>query len=59
LGVPPEYCVAVEDSPNGIKSAYAAGMMPVMVPDQIQPGDEIKKLLFRLCPTLEDLKSFL
>ena len=59
LGVPPEKCVAVEDSPNGIKSVYAAGMMPVMVPDQIQPGDEIKKLLFRLCPTLEDLKSFL
>lgn len=57
LGLEPEVCVAVEDSPNGIKSAKDAGMMPVMVPDQIQPTEEIKGMLFRLFESLEDLKT--
>ena len=26
LGVPPEECLAIEDSVNGVKAAYAAGM---------------------------------
>ena len=33
IGEDPADCVAVEDSPNGIRAAYAAGCRPVMVPD--------------------------
>jgi beta-phosphoglucomutase-like phosphatase (HAD superfamily) len=33
LGVPPEECVAVEDSGAGIRSAHAAGMQIVAVPN--------------------------
>lgn len=40
----PSNCYALEDSPNGIKSANAAGMVPIMIPDLIEPDDEIKKL---------------
>ena len=29
LGVPPETCVAIEDSPNGLKAAHAAGMKSI------------------------------
>ncbi|MBO7639986.1 MAG: HAD family phosphatase [Treponema sp.] len=54
-----ENCIAVEDSPNGIRSAHAAGLKPVMVPDQIQPDEEIKKLLYRLCTSLNELRDFL
>lgn len=32
LGAEPAEAMAVEDSPNGIRSAYRAGMKPVMVP---------------------------
>ncbi|GAB3905421.1 hexitol phosphatase HxpB [Larkinella knui] len=32
LGVEPRFCVAFEDSGNGLKSAHAAGMMTVAVP---------------------------
>lgn len=33
LGVPPERCLAIEDSPNGVVSARAAGMTCIVVPD--------------------------
>ena len=41
LGLNPEECAAFEDSINGIKSAFAAKMITVMVPDFLQPDDEI------------------
>jgi len=44
LSVLPKETYAIEDSPNGIRSAYHAGMMPVMVPDLITPTDEIRNL---------------
>lgn len=43
LGVPAKEAVAIEDSFNGIRSAYAAGMLPVMVPDLIGPDEEMKE----------------
>jgi sugar-phosphatase len=37
LGVPPAHCLAIEDSPNGVVAAKAAGMRCIAVPD---PGTE-------------------
>lgn len=37
LGVSPERCAAIEDSPNGLLSAKRAGMVPIMIPDLIPP----------------------
>ena len=40
LGVSPEYCLAFEDSPNGVLSAKAAGMKCIAVPDSSVREDE-------------------
>ena len=45
LNVNPEECYALEDSPNGIRSAKSAGMKVIMVPDMIKPTEDIKSLL--------------
>ncbi len=37
IGVAPESCLAIEDSPAGIEAAWRAGCMAVIVPDQDQP----------------------
>ena len=59
LGFAPKNCAAVEDSPNGIRSAYRAGMKCIMVPDQVQPDEELKCLLWKCCPSLAQLEEFL
>jgi HAD superfamily hydrolase (TIGR01509 family) len=41
LGVPPEDCIAFEDSENGARAAQAAGVRVVIVPDLKPPSDEV------------------
>jgi len=45
LDVIPSECLALEDSPNGIKSAFSAQLKPVMIPDLIEPTEEILGIL--------------
>lgn len=54
IGVLPKDCIALEDSINGIKSAYSAGTKPIMVPDMLEPTEEIKPMLFALCKDLDE-----
>lgn len=59
LGLPPENCLALEDSPAGILSAYRAGCMPIMVPDQDQPDEKTREILFARADSLADIISLL
>ena len=59
LGLEPSACAAVEDSPNGIRSAAAAGLLPIMVPDRMEPGEDIKKLCFKVGKPLSFLRDFM
>ena len=52
-------CIAVEDSPNGIKSAYSAKLPVIMIPDTVQPSDDIKPLCHNIFTSLEELKTIL
>jgi DNA helicase-2/ATP-dependent DNA helicase PcrA len=58
-GCLPEECMAVEDSPNGVLSAYRAGCRVVMVPDQTQPDEELQKLLYAKADSLLEIQNFL
>lgn len=55
LQLQPENCMALEDSPNGILSAYRAGCVPVMVPDLDLPKEETKKLLYAQVADLSEV----
>ena len=44
LQIDPHLCLALEDSYNGVRSAAAAGMMTIMVPDLLEATDEIRGL---------------
>lgn len=55
LALRPEECLALEDSPTGILSAYRAGCLAVMVPDLDQPDHETMKLLYAKADSLPDV----
>lgn len=58
LGLPPGECLAVEDSPNGVLSAYRAGCPVIMVPDQTGP-EELTEYLYACVDSLADITDFL
>lgn len=55
LGLSPQECLALEDSPTGILSASRAGCFPVMIPDQDQPTEETEALLFAKADQLDQV----
>lgn len=55
LGLKPEECMAVEDSSNGVLSAYRAGCKVVMVPDQTEADEELKQYLYAVANSLEEV----
>lgn len=59
LGVRPQECFAIEDSPNGIRAAHWAGMKPIMVPDMITPNDEMKSITRWIFKDLLQVQAFL
>lgn len=59
LDVEPRMAIAVEDSYNGIRSAKRAGMVPVMVPDMVQPDEEMRSLAHKICKDLFEVKNWI
>jgi HAD superfamily hydrolase (TIGR01509 family) len=57
LAVEPELCLAIEDSHHGVRSANAAGMMTIMVPDLLPPIDEIRALCIHVASDLHEVRK--
>ena len=55
IGEAPGDCLAIEDSPNGVRSAVSAGIKTVMVPDLSQPDEETAGMIVAKADTLYDV----
>lgn len=53
LALAPQECIALEDSPNGITSAFRAGCKTIMIPDLTQPDKKLSEMLFAKCESLD------
>lgn len=59
IHVRPEDAIALEDAPAGVRSAYAAGLKVIVIPDLVQPSKEILELTYQKFDTLNDVISLL
>lgn len=56
LGARPEECFAVEDSPNGVMSAYLAGCKVIYVPDQTPMEERLEKYVYAVVENLSEIQ---
>ncbi len=59
LLIKPEDALIIEDSYNGIRAAYRAGATPIMVPDMVQPDEEMRKLSYKIFKDLLEVRDWL
>jgi HAD superfamily hydrolase (TIGR01509 family) len=59
LGAPPQRCLAIEDSPTGLRSAAAAGAMTIVAPDLLEPSVEDRALCLAVVASLDEALDLL
>lgn len=56
LGVKPQHCLVIEDSPSGVRAGAAAGCKVVMVPDMTEPDDEMRELCYGIARSVLEVE---
>lgn len=59
LGVEPARTLVLEDSLSGVRAGVAGGFVTVMVPDLVEPTDELRQLVSRVCADLLEVRDLL
>lgn len=58
IGYKPQNCIAVEDSENGVLSAYRAGTNVILIPDLTKETEAERRMTYKIVPDLEKLADF-
>lgn len=58
LGTEPSVTYGIEDSYNGVRALSKAGMKPIMVPDLLEPTDEMRGLVETIKDDLLMVKAY-
>ena len=59
IALPPDNCLAIEDAPAGLIAAHSAGLLPVCIPDLVEPDAQIQKLLYARLDSLNEVIGLL
>lgn len=59
IGIPPERCLALEDSGPGLRAAYAAGCAAILIPDLKPPTPEVRALAWRVLGSMREFADAL
>jgi len=54
MHIDPQECYVFEDAMNGVKAGFAAGCRTIMIPDMMQPDEEIRRLAYAVLPSLTE-----
>ena len=49
IGCKPEECYVFEDSENGVRAGHASGAVTIMIPDLVEPCEEIRAICDKIC----------
>ena len=55
----PKYTLVLEDSFHGFKAAIAAGIQCILIPDLMEPNDEMKNHAYRICKDLGEVANII
>lgn len=55
LKVKPQQCLALEDSENGVLSAFNAGLTVIQIPDLVEPSNMVRQLGHIILESLQDV----
>ena len=59
LGIPPENCLVLEDSRNGVLAGHAAGCQVIMVPDIDLATEDLREKTIAVCSNLLEVRDLM
>lgn len=59
LDVAPKHALVLEDSKNGLKAAKAAGIRSILIPDMLDPDDEMRTLATEIRAALDEVPAYI
>lgn len=59
LGFSPEDCLALEDSHSGARAAHAAGIRVIVIPDLLEPNEEIREKALKITENLHGALEYI